>query len=101
MGRSYTPKYVIRLETVRSRLGEVYLTNMEWRAKDAGSPTVANIGKWVEKFEESMKPGGVNAHLGYDPVLRAEVVYNRSRGLLVAEWVRSRDAKPAPMFEVV
>lgn len=72
------------------------VTPMEWRTRahklygpGYGKPSVANITRWVEAYEASMRPGGPNAHLGQDQVLTARVT-NQRTGEAVA-WLRSRD----------
>jgi hypothetical protein len=98
MGKSYTPKYLVRLETFLSRAGRVSSAPFEYRVKDAGRPNVANLAKFVEVFENSCKPGGCNAHLGIDPVLSA-VIYENVGKRVVAEW--SRKSLNEPMFKVL
>lgn len=98
MGRSVTPKYVLKIETYLSRIGRVSSTPCAWR-KEYGRPTPENIDKYVTKFEESCKPGGCNAHLGIDPVISAEIRYNP--GAVVASWDRKTFRPNEPMFQVI
>lgn len=41
------------------------MTNAAWR-KEYGRPTVENLAKYVAKFNESLQPGGCNAHVAED-----------------------------------
>jgi hypothetical protein len=78
---------------------------MEWRVKAQygapgyGKPTLENLDRWIARFEKSMQPGGVNAHLGYDPVLYAKVVDQRTGEVLV-EWRRSEQRQESA-FQVL
>jgi hypothetical protein len=80
---------------------------MEWRTRRQGvipaegKPTTANIDKWVDTFEESMKPGGCNAHLGFHPVLSAEILDQFNGNEVVATWTRSEDRPDEPKFQVL
>lgn len=94
MGRSYTPAY--RVETN----DRCVHGSMEWRCRRRGqvpgygNPTEANLAKWVEKFNASLKPGGVNEHVGDRArVFKAQIV-DQFSGTVVATY-------EAPMFQVV
>lgn len=91
MGRTIKVTYRLELNCGP----KVYNSPMCWRTKQYGRPTPENLEKWVMGFAESMKPGGVNAHLCetaiYWPV-SAKVVHQDS-GNIVARW-------KAPMFMV-
>jgi len=70
---------------------------MAWRASEYGRPTAANLAKWAAKYNESLAPGGCNAHLGRagcPPASRAEITENRPDGRVVAEWA----APPVRVF---
>lgn len=75
MGRSYTPRYVCEIVVPGT-----YHTPMSWDVKSRygargyGKPTDANLKKYVEGFEASTKPGGVNAHLGETIVTSARII---------------------------
>jgi hypothetical protein len=89
MGRSYTPKYAIQLDTQAS---------MAWDVKAHGTPNAANLQRYVMAYAKSLEVGGVNAHisqaLGYVPYPRRAVIrYNKPGGAVVAEW-------RAAMFQV-
>lgn len=100
MGRSTTPKYSFKISTVLSRAGKVGHTAMIWKS-EYGRPTTANIDKWVTKYEESLSPGGANAHLGYDPVVSVEIKRNVVDGDVVATWERKNVRPNEPKFQVV
>lgn len=64
MGRTFTPKYVISMNT---NIGNMTHT---WRVSSNGpnvpgygKPTPANIRAYVKKWEDSFGPGGCNAHI--------------------------------------
>ena len=103
MGGSRTFPYVLKIKTVSG----AFHTPMEWRLRAQfgipgyGKPTVANIDKWVTALEDSMKPGGCNAHIGFDPVVEARIVENHAGGDTVAEWVRSVQRPNEPKFQVI
>ncbi len=85
MGRSTTPPY--RIEIV----GKSGMPcKMAWRLQAQygipgyGKPTNANLAKWVAGFNESMQPGGANAHVN-DPVQTAKLV-RQSSGETVATY---------------
>jgi len=100
MGRSSTPAYSFSIQTFLSRAGKVRHTSMIWR-KEYGRPTTANLDKWVTSYEESLKPGGCNAHLGYDPVVSVEIKRNVVGGDVVASWERKTARPDEPKFQVV
>jgi hypothetical protein len=45
----------------------------EWRTKESGKPTKANLEKWVAAVEESCATG-VNKHIGLTKILTAKIV---------------------------
>jgi hypothetical protein len=65
-----------------------------------GKPTTANIDRWVTSYEESLKPGGPNAHLGLHQVSYARII-RQSDNQIVAEWNRSKQRPNEPLFKVV
>ncbi len=103
MGKSRTFTY--RLEFVC--VSRAHYTPQEWRVRSHrlygpgfGAPTTENIDKWVTGFENSMKPGGANAHLGMDQVTHAQVIDQRTDEI-VATWSRRRQRPNQPLFEVI
>jgi hypothetical protein len=82
MGKTTTTKYQIRIE-VKSGPGHM---PMSWNCKRDGRPTEANLRRWVESYEASTRPGGVNAHLGPETITRARILLNDGSGKLVAEY---------------
>ena len=92
MGRSVTPTYRVEIESTP----DCHMTAAIWR-KEYGRPTEANIKVYVEKFNESLKPGGCNEHIGK--------AHPESR-MLGATIVRQADGKVmasyrVPMFQVI
>lgn len=102
MGRTSTPTYVVEIEMPGYRYAPA-----AWRVSSAvnapgyGKPTDANLARYVEKFEESTRPGGVNAHLGFQRVTTARIRRNTSNGGFRGGVIATYTAPPRPMFEVV
>lgn len=102
MGRSYTPKY--RLEFTTTRPG--YFTPGAWEVRGRygrhsdGKPTTANLDKWVTAFEDSLRPGKPNAHLGIFSVVTAKII-NQFTGEVVATWTRKTARPNEPLFQVI
>jgi hypothetical protein len=98
MARDTTPAYVVEVSTPGYRW-----TPAEWRVRTRGQlpgygkPTDANLAAFVRRFEESSRPGGVNAHLGATRVASAQVRRNTFGGDTVATY----QADPEPLFTVV
>ncbi len=84
MGKSFTPKYVVIIN------GNIDIC---WDCKRHGRANAANLQKLVEAYGASLKPGGVNAHLGEDYPNRAILRVNAQGGEIIARW-------NAPMFMV-
>lgn len=99
MGRSITPRYSMSMETVLSRAGKARYTDMIWRCKEYGSPTLANLDKWVTTFEQSCI-NGPNKHVGYDPIVSATIYDQYDGRRIVVQWVRSKD-RNEPLFQVI
>jgi hypothetical protein len=70
---------------------------MSWNCRRDGRPTAANLQKFVESFEASTRPGGVNAHLGATTVTKAMIMLNDGSRKLVAEY----EAPKAPLFMLI
>ena len=79
MGRTVTPKYRAELTffgntesrmawNVRSNVGHAH-----------GTPTAANLAKYVKALEDSSRLGGCNAHLGHTVVASARIVRQADR----------------------
>ena len=86
MGRTITPKYVVKVR----HSGSVASTDSCWNSKQAGRPTAKNLAAWVEKYHESLNPGGCNEHVtkayGENAKLRYAAVLVNFTGEIVAEW---------------
>lgn len=104
MGRITTPPYRIEIKCSDSRYS---FTPMAWRVRSNnagiradGKPTVANLDKWVTAYEDSLRPGGCNAHLGIHSVVSAKII-RQSDNEVVAEWIRSQQRPNEPRFQVI
>jgi len=99
MGRSYTPRYVIKINGA-GRTNAVQIMPMEWRSRARGpyegygKPTEANLAKWVEKFNESLRPGGCNDHVGERAQVTKANIVDQFTNEVVATY-------EAPAFQVV
>ena len=87
MGRTITPKYIVKVR----HAGTVVSTDSVWNSKQAGRPSAGNLSWYVEKYHESLQPGGVNAHVSaaYGNGARwiyAAICLNDGSGTVVAEW---------------
>ena len=106
MGRSRFIPYLVYISTVLSRAGRVAHTPMEWKIRAQygipgyGQPTMENLDRWVMAFEDATKPGGCNAHCGYDPIVEAKIV-RQSTGEVLVDWKRCEQRKDEPMFQVM
>lgn len=86
MGRTITPSY--RVELMEHRVGSFgpAVNRMGWD----GRPTVANLERYVFAYVDSLKAGGVNAHisesLGYIPIPHSARIVRQKTGRIVASW---------------
>jgi hypothetical protein len=102
MGRSRMVIYSLRIVTSDNTVS----TPMEWRVgarhgiPGYGKPTTENIDKWVTAYEESLKSGGCNAHLGIHSVVSAKIVDQRT-DTNVAYWERKLQRPNEPLFQVI
>lgn len=93
MARDPAPTtYVVELNTPGYRY-----TPASWNCRQYGRPTAANLAAHVKGFEDSTRPGGVNAHLGFTSVSSARIRRNQYAGDVVAEYT----APARPLFTVV
>jgi hypothetical protein len=93
MGRSYTPKYVVRITMTLGRQD-----SQIWDSRHNGRPTAKNLSAWRDAMNRSFERGGVNEHVSA-ALGRVEryfncAVVNQFTGATVAEF-------KAPMFEAV
>jgi hypothetical protein len=84
MGRITTPKYAVEFFEVHTASGPTHWTPMGWNSKQAGRPTPANLAKFIDGYEASTRPGGVNAHIGPTVIGEARIVRNDGSHALVA-----------------
>lgn len=88
MGRTRLMTYTIR----RARTGDFI---SEWKVKEYGKPTPENLSKWRDKFNQSLKPGGANAHIGMVGYIQYKLqIYNQKTKSVVCEF-------NPPMFETI
>ena len=92
---STTPTYVVELTIPGTRN-----TPSAWNCKNDGRPTEANLANYVQTYERSTRPGGVNDHLGPETVTSARIRRNTCYGDVVARYVAPKP-EPAPMFSVI
>lgn len=86
MGRSLTFTFRVKLVVHSAETGQPRTyTPFAWRVKESGRPTDENLAAYVQAFEDSTKPGGVNAHLGREVVSSAKV-RRQSTGEVVATY---------------
>lgn len=93
MGRSYTPKYVVRI------IDQSGAMEMCWNCRTNGNPSVIAAEKFRQKMNESVQPGGCNDHLkvfgnGTPHFSKVIIRRNNVRGCVVA-------VANSPMFEIV
>lgn len=70
MGRSYTPKYAFILRETSGRL----TSPMAW---GMGPVNLKNARKYLLSWNKSVKPGGINAHLGRKAHATGIIIYNQ------------------------
>lgn len=58
--------------------------SMAWK-RAYGPASVANLERWVRKYEESTRPGGHNQQLGERQVAEAALIHQRT-GAEVCRW---------------
>lgn len=102
MGKSYTPTFVINVNDF-----QVFPTQnvdpMAWDTKYSGKPTEENIKKWVEMYNASLEPDGVNSHVGRSAAVYGGSIKNQKTGDIVAHWEDINIKKmyqDKPKFEV-
>lgn len=88
MGRSYTPKYRVKVTAHGA-----HLTDFVWN-KDYGRANEANLAKFVATYNESFAPGGVNYHGGTIIRISSAVIIRQADDEVIATYT-------APLFEVM
>jgi hypothetical protein len=95
MGKTRTSKYRVEMRFVNfaARRPDTFVTG--WDVTRHGRPTVENAKKYRDGYNQSMEPGGVNAHLrsGQSNFGRTTIIRQKD-GEVMAEFV-------PPAFEVV
>lgn len=61
--RDRIPTYVIDFRLKNSNISS---TPCEWKTKVYGKPTKDNLAEYAKRYNDSVKPDGVNSHLGED-----------------------------------
>lgn len=88
MGTSRTPAYIVEMTTKDATTGALYTYTPapEWYARKRGMRPAdgqprdcSALARYVARFEECTRPGGVNAHLGAQTVISARVVRQADR----------------------
>lgn len=83
-GRSTTPKYVVDM-----KIRKGMTTPAAWTVKQHGKPTAKNLAKYVDAYNDSVMPGGVNQHLGDGSTATwAGIRENNLHASYIAEWGR-------------
>ena len=81
MKKTLTPKYRLMINN------NIFSA---WSVKDYGKCTVENLEKWIYKYIESLKSGGVNYHinerLGYIPIPYSASIVDQKYNKVVVEW---------------
>jgi len=90
MGRTHTPKYRIEVREQGQRAMRVFAC---WYVKDKGKTTNKNLESWVEHFNTSLEPGGVNEHCGPKARISEAKIVNQKTGETLAH-------HQTPMFQV-
>ena len=82
-GKSTTPKYVVDMHIKKGRT-----TPAGWTVKQHGKPTTQNLKKYVDAYNDSVKPGGVNKHLGDQSTATWAGIRTNTAGSedYIAEW---------------
>jgi hypothetical protein len=80
------------------------ITPSEWNIKQMGSPSPENIKKFVDVYNASLEPDGVNSHIGRKGAIFGGVVTDQFKKEKVAEWKDDsivQTYKNKPTFEAV
>lgn len=91
MGRSYTPKYKVEVKTNLTgnhKVVSVWETKSRTNVQGYGRPNEKNLGKWVERHDESFQPNGCNFHvtkqIGVIPYVQEARIVNQQTGEVIA-----------------
>jgi hypothetical protein len=90
--RDYTFRY-----SVEMKIANGYMTPAGWATRSrvgatvpaylAGKPSAAKLARYVADYNASLKPGGVNEHLGPGArCLSARILDHNNDRRVVAEW---------------
>jgi hypothetical protein len=95
MGRSFKLKLIIRTKGGHHFLGEWKPIKRYNQLTGFGKPTSENLGKWRDDFNQSLKYGGANEHLGLKYWIQSDLeIYNQFTNQVVCEHF-------APKFETI
>lgn len=90
MGKSITPKYRIELWENRRTTWFPCSIQMCWFVKNYGPVTNKNLERWIEKYNQSYQPGGVNWHVsertGIVHYCHTAKIVEQKTGEVVAEY---------------
>ena len=105
MAADYVYRYSLRMTLARG-----YATPSGWATRSrvghkipaylAGAPTAEKLRRYVLDYNESLLPGGANAHIGIDGrCVAAVIVDHRNGGAIVAEFgIKRATADDADRF---
>lgn len=86
-GRSYAVRYVIKISQYQVYPSRQWVsTNAEWKAGIYGRPSPQSIKQYVEKFNASLEPSGVNSHIGRAGAIYGGEIVDQTTGETVAQW---------------
>ena len=95
MGRSRIVKLIIRKTKDKWYLGSWRIKSSRIHGPGMGQPTAEALGRWRDKFNQSLLPGGANEHLGPCYWLQCNLeIFDQVTGEVVASY-------QAPMFEAL
>jgi hypothetical protein len=90
-GSDYLIPYVVK---VTKTFGNKHFTTpMAFDSKDVGGKTDKHLAKWVEHFNESLEPGGVNQHLGSDSMILEAVLIDQRAKKQIAHYKMANPPK--------
>jgi hypothetical protein len=87
-GGSRTPKYVVDVDLKGNNIST---DASEWKVKQYGKPSDQTLAKWVKVMNDSIKPGGVNDHLGKDHlIIWAGIRLNKSGESYIVQYGKKK-----------
>lgn len=102
-GSSYAVRFVVSVKDYMVWAGKT-ITDAEWKVSQYGRPSEKNIKTYVERYNASLEPDGVNSHLGRGASIYGAEIIDQTTGEVVAQWEDRKIMmayRGRPMFEVV